>query len=83
MEGRECHCRYPTPSPQLSVMQGELKTVKEFRKCRAEMEAQLAQLRVTLTESDREHQAALQSLEQRFFEEKVYIHTYIHVGLHC
>jgi hypothetical protein len=52
-------------------MQGELKTVKEFRKQRGEMEAQLAQLRVTLTETERQHQVALQALEQRFFEEKV------------
>ena len=57
---------------QLSVMQGELKTVKEFRRHRAEMEAQLMQLRVTLTDSDQEHQSALQSLEHRFFEEKVF-----------
>ena len=58
-------------STQLSVMQGELKTVKEFRKKRAEMQAQLAQLQGALSEAEREHQAALQALEQRFFEEKV------------
>ena len=52
-------------------MQGELKTVREFRKRREEMETQLAQLRMTLTESEREHQTAMQALEQRFFEEKV------------
>ena len=57
--------------PQVSMMQGELKTVKEFRKRRAETEAQLGQLRASLSEAEREHQAALQALEQRFFEEKV------------
>ena len=56
---------------QVSMMQGELKTVKEFRKRRAETEAQLGQLRASLSEAEREHQAALQALEQRFFEEKV------------
>ena len=57
---------------QLSVMQGELKTVKEFRKCRSVMEAELARLRASLSESEKEHQTALQALEQRFFEEKVW-----------
>lgn len=52
-------------------MQGELKTVKEFRKRRTEMEAQLSQLQMTLTQSEKEHKAALQALEHRFFEEKV------------
>ena len=54
-------------------MQGELKTVKEFRKKRGEMEVQLVQLRATLTETERQHQVALQALEQRFFEEKVHV----------
>lgn len=58
---------------QLSVIQGELKTVKEFRRLRAEMEAQLVQLRVSLTQAEQEHQSALQSLEHRFFEEKVIV----------
>lgn len=53
------------------MIQGELKTVTEFRKHRAEMEAQLLQLRVTLTDSEQEHQTALQALEHRFLEEKV------------
>lgn len=52
-------------------MQGELKTVKDFRKRRSEMEAELAQLRLALSESETVHQTALQTLEQRFFEEKV------------
>ena len=52
-------------------MQGELKTVKEFRKHRTELEAQLTSLRTALTSSEQEHQAALQALEHRLFEEKV------------
>ena len=63
------------PPSQLSVMQSELKTVKEFRKKRAEMEVQLVQLRATLTETERQHQVALQALEQRFFEEKVHVRS--------
>lgn len=61
----------PMHTLKLSVMQGELKTVKEFRKHRGEMEAQLSQLQVTLAQSKKDHQAALQALEHRFFEEKV------------
>lgn len=45
--------------------------MKEFRKHRAEMEAQLSQLQVTLAQSKKDHLAALQALEHRFFEEKV------------
>ena len=54
-------------------MQGELKMVKEFRKRRSELEAELERLRASLTGSEQEHQSTMQALEQRFFEEKVEI----------
>ena len=56
---------------QLAVIQGELRTVKEFRKRRAELEAELARLKQSLTDSEQDHQRTLQALEQRVFEEKV------------
>ena len=52
-------------------MQAELKTVKEFRKQRTELQTELGQMKATLTDSELEHQRTLQALEQRFFEEKV------------
>ncbi|CAI8048446.1 Basal body-orientation factor 1, partial [Geodia barretti] len=56
---------------ELAVIQGELRTVKEFRKRRAELEAELARLKQSLTDSEQDHQRTLQALEQRVFEEKV------------
>ena len=52
-------------------MQGELKTVKEFRRKRAEMQQQLADLQGELEEAELQHKSTLSQMEQRFFEEKV------------
>ena len=52
-------------------MQGELKTVREFRKKRAEMQHHLEQLQSSLEEAEREHKTGLSEMEHRFFEEKV------------
>lgn len=52
-------------------MQEELKTVREFRKRRGEMQRQLEQLQASLESSKKEHRATLSEMEQRFFEEKV------------
>ena len=52
-------------------MQGELKTVREFRKRRAEMQHQLEQLQSSLDVSAHEHKASLSNMEHRFFEEKL------------
>lgn len=52
-------------------MQGELKTVREFRRKRAEMQQQLGSLQSSLEEAEQEHKRALLQMEQRFFEEKV------------
>jgi hypothetical protein len=56
---------------ELAVIQGELRTVEEFRKRRAELEAELARLKQGLTDSEQDQQRTLQALEERFFEEKV------------
>ncbi len=52
-------------------MQGELKTVKEFRKKRAEMQQQLEHIRMAMDEAGHEHKLSLSNLEQKLFEEKV------------
>ena len=52
-------------------MQGELKTVREFRKKRAEMQRHLEQLQTSLEEAERDHKASLSGMEHKFFEEKV------------
>ena len=53
------------------MMQGELKTVREFRKRRAEMQQQLEQLQLSLEASAHEHKSSLSNMEHRFFEEKL------------
>ena len=53
------------------MIQGELKTVREFRKRRTEMQQQLEQLRGTLEESEKEHEKAMSNMEYKFFEEKL------------
>ena len=56
---------------EVRVMQGELKTVREFRKKRAEMQHQLEQLQLSLDEAEHEHKDTLSTMEQKFFEEKI------------
>lgn len=45
--------------------------VKEFRKRRNEMQQQLDQLQVLLSDSEYAHKTKLSSLEKQFFEEKM------------
>lgn len=59
------------PYLQIKVIQGELKTVKEFRKRRAEMQQQIDQLQGTLEESEGDHEKAMAAMEYKFFEEKL------------
>ena len=47
-------------------MQGELKTVREFRKRRAEMQHQLEQLQSSLEASEHEHKSSLSNMEHRY-----------------
>ena len=58
-------------SSQVRGMQNELKTVREFRKKRAEMQQQLEQLHVSLEDAERDHKTTTSQMEQQFFEEKV------------
>lgn len=56
---------------QIRVIQGELKTVKEFRKKRAEMQQKLDKAQESLLESEEDHQKSLSTMEYKFFEEKL------------
>lgn len=52
-------------------MQGELKTMKEFRRKRAELQEQLETMQEALETTKHEHKQQLIHLEEKFFEEKV------------
>jgi len=56
---------------EVKLMQGELKMVKEFRKKRSQMQAELDGIREGLFETNRDHKHALQRMEQKFFDEKL------------
>ena len=47
-------------------MQSELKTVREFRKRRAEMQQQLEQLQSSLEASEHQHKTSLSNMEHRY-----------------
>lgn len=53
------------------MIQGELKTVREFRKKRAEMQQQLDLVQGSLEEAERDHEKAISGMEYKFFEEKL------------
>lgn len=53
------------------MIQGELKTVKEFRKRRGEMQQQIDQLQGSLEEAAIHHEKAVSAMEYKFFEEKL------------
>lgn len=55
----------------MKIIQGELKAVKEFRKRKTEMQEQLQQLQTSLDDTAEEHKKTTNTMEQRFFEEKL------------
>lgn len=62
---------------QITVMQTELRTMRDFRRKRAELQEQLETLQETLDETKFIHKQQMVALEEKFFEEKVYImHNY-------
>ena len=75
------HCKFtrslkilslpPSLPLQIKVIQGELKTVREFRKRRGEMQQQLDQLQTSLEESEKDHEKSVAAMEYKFFEEKL------------
>lgn len=52
-------------------MQAELKTMREFRRKRVELQEQIENLDETLVATKFEHRQQLTALEEKFFEEKV------------
>jgi len=56
---------------EVKLMQGELTQVKEFRRKRQQMQAELESIKQSLFETNREHKNSMQKMEQRFFDEKV------------
>ena len=53
------------------MMQTELKTMREFRRKRAELKEQLQAMQEALDTTQHEHKQQLTGMEQKFFEEKV------------
>lgn len=64
-------------------MQGELKTMREFRRKRAELQDQLDHMSQSLEDTQHDHKQHLTILEHKFFEEKVkcvFCHSIIDLG---
>lgn len=59
-------------------MQAELKTMREFRRKRAELQEQIETLQETLETTKFDHKQQLTGLEEKFFEEKVKIAYTLH-----
>ncbi|XP_014691192.2 basal body-orientation factor 1 isoform X1 [Equus asinus] len=55
---------------EISMIQTELKTVKQFQKRKIQVEKELDDLKENLRNTERRHQETLRRLEGRFFEEK-------------
>jgi len=53
------------------MIQNELKTVREFRKKRAEMQQQLEQMQECMETTERNHKKVISSMEYKFYEEKL------------
>ncbi|XP_041947262.1 basal body-orientation factor 1 [Alosa sapidissima] len=56
---------------EFRMIQGELKTIKEFRKQKAHMEQELTNLKENMYIENREHKEMLARVEHKFFIEKV------------
>nr|XP_002122599.1 basal body-orientation factor 1-like [Ciona intestinalis] len=56
---------------EVKLMQSELKLVKEFRRKRAAMQAELDEIRESMFVANKEHKDTLQKMEHKFFEEKI------------
>ena len=53
------------------MLHSELKTMREFRRKRAELQEQLEAMRQSLGNAHHIHEQQVTSLEQKYFEEKV------------
>ncbi|XP_049319983.1 basal body-orientation factor 1 isoform X1 [Astyanax mexicanus] len=57
-------------SSDFRMIQSELKTIKEFRKKKAQMEQDLSNMKESMYLADREHRDNLARMEHKFFSEK-------------
>ncbi|KAK3563044.1 hypothetical protein QTP86_014559 [Hemibagrus guttatus] len=63
--------KFKKRSRDFSMIQGELKTIKEFRKKKAHMEQELITMKESMYIAEREHKESLARMEHKFFIEKV------------
>ncbi|KAG7328298.1 hypothetical protein KOW79_008242 [Hemibagrus wyckioides] len=63
--------KFKKRSRDFSMIQGELKTIKEFRKKKAHMEQELITMKESMYVAEREHKESLARMEHKFFIEKV------------
>lgn len=70
-ELRELEQRLSDQDAQVEALQTELAVVREFRKKRAAMQAELDEAKKTLLEEAQKHKEEISALEYKFYEEKV------------
>ncbi|KAM4625814.1 basal body-orientation factor 1-like [Polymixia lowei] len=63
--------KFKKRSSDFNMIQGELKTIKEFRKKKAQMEQELSSIKERMYVADKNHKENLARMEHRFFSEKV------------
>ncbi|KAM9432299.1 basal body-orientation factor 1-like isoform 1-T1 [Salvelinus alpinus] len=63
--------KFEKRSNEFRMIQGELKTIKEFQKKKAQMEQELNSIKESMYIADREHKESLARMEHKFFSEKV------------
>ncbi|XP_036061723.1 basal body-orientation factor 1 isoform X2 [Onychomys torridus] len=66
----ELEGQFSQKAKEISMIQTELKTIKQFQKRKIQVEKELEDLKENLRSSERKHQETLRRLEGRFFEEK-------------
>ncbi|XP_072545620.1 basal body-orientation factor 1-like [Salminus brasiliensis] len=62
--------KFKKRSNEFRMIQGELKTIKEFRKKKAQMEQDLSSMKESMYVAEREHKDSLARMEHKFFSEK-------------
>ncbi|XP_019374386.1 PREDICTED: basal body-orientation factor 1 isoform X1 [Gavialis gangeticus] len=67
---KELEERFHKKAREISLIQGELKVIREFRKKKAHMEKELEDIKESMQISNREHQEIIGRLEKKFLEEK-------------
>ncbi|XP_076834243.1 basal body-orientation factor 1 [Brachyhypopomus gauderio] len=63
--------KFKKSSGEFSMIQGELRNIKEFHKKKAQMEHELSTMKESMYIADREHKENLARMEHKFFNEKV------------